>query len=152
MTPEQQRQADEALNKYHLASCDSRFASVCGDSQRCSCGLDALIHALSRRLADVARLEQERDEALMIVEGPSTLRDLANECGRARMNEQALEQENARLKAAMLGHAGVCRRIAARMEARGAYAGWLVLMAERLESNQPPQVIRALTGEGEQDK
>ena len=34
------------LDDYHRADCDSRFVSVCGDSQRCSCGLDALIAAL----------------------------------------------------------------------------------------------------------
>ncbi len=44
---------------WHTKDCDSRFASVCGDFQRCSCGLDAYLAALSARCT---ALEQERDK------------------------------------------------------------------------------------------
>jgi len=33
--------ADHWKDVPHVAWCDSRFLSVCGDSHRCSCGLDA---------------------------------------------------------------------------------------------------------------
>lgn len=50
-------------------------------------------HPLSTATKRISILEQERDEALCLAEGPSTLREVASECGRARMNEYALEQK-----------------------------------------------------------
>ena len=42
------------LNSYHQNSCSSRFLSVCGDNQRCDCGLDVIINELKTRLVSVA--------------------------------------------------------------------------------------------------
>jgi hypothetical protein len=38
------------LRQYHTNGCDSRFDSICGDSQRCSCGLDARLAQLTELL------------------------------------------------------------------------------------------------------
>lgn len=48
------------LLDFHGPECDSRFASVCGDSQRCDCGLDAALAAYEQAL--IAPLIQERDD------------------------------------------------------------------------------------------
>lgn len=61
----------------------------------------ALEYELSAAQARIAELERERDEALQLAGGPSTLREVANECTRARMQEQALERERDALRAAL---------------------------------------------------
>jgi hypothetical protein len=57
--PQDVQQAMKYARDRHWYLCDSRYAAVNGESQRCDCGLDVLLNLLSRESSRRIELEQE---------------------------------------------------------------------------------------------
>lgn len=85
----------------------TRFLDALADSAAGASTLrqpvEALLPVRASECDVVAELERERDEALQLAGGPATLREVANECVRARMREGQLEKERDWLLTALMG-------------------------------------------------
>lgn len=78
----------------HCAHCgDTWYDSGIASASCPHCLATELDCGLTVARQRIAELESERDEALQLAGGPTTLREVANECVRARMREGQLERE-----------------------------------------------------------
>lgn len=87
----------------------SRLDDACGPHESLVL-LDSSADLLESQAARIAELERERDEALLLVEGPGTLRELANEYGRAMMSEAELLARERRVRQALKNIDGIMPR------------------------------------------
>ena len=102
----------------------------------------ARIAAFKAQLDAKAQAERERDTFALCLDDDY----LKTERAQLKADLIAERTAHAQTRAVMREHAATCRRIAARMEANGQYAGWLTLMAGRLEAGEAPQTVQALAG------
>lgn len=87
----------------HSEQCEKERCTACEKyRQRCTALREPLLALIDAQAKEIAELKAEREEALCLAEGPSSLLDIARECGRARMNEDAQAKEVAELRAAIL--------------------------------------------------